>query len=176
MTATTLAVIMGVCAIPILAGMWFGWRARLRRDRSVLTSHEAQTGAVLATVPRIGYVSTTPVGSPFERVAVPGLAYRGYAEVTVRTDGVTIAIPGEPPVSIPAADVIGSATARTRVGKAVERDGLALIVWRSGDRELESSFRALTSADQHELTAAIDRIAPPNDHTTQHHHTTQEDA
>lgn len=181
MNATALATIMGVCALPILAGMWFAWRARLRRDRAVPTGQQAPVGRVIAEIPRISYISTTPAGAPFERIALPGLAYRGYAAVTVRTDGLTVTVTGEPSVHVAAADVIRTATARARVGKAVERDGLALLIWRSGDRELESGFRALTSADQHTFTTAIDQIAAhtsdtPRPHPADDPHTTQEDA
>lgn len=181
MNATTLATIMGICAIPILVAMWFAWRARLRRDREVPLAQHAPVGRIVAEIPRIGYISTTPAGAPFERIALPGLAYRGQAAVTIRTDGVTVAVNGEQPVHVAAEDVAGAATSRARVGKAVERDGLALLLWRSGDRELESGFRALTSADQHTFITAIDEIAAHTSDTPRplqadEPHTTQEDA
>ena len=107
-------------------------------------------------------MSTTPVGSPFERVAIPGLRYKGFAEVTVRRDGVSIAVTGEPAVNL-------------------ERDGLSLLQWRAHEapehtegseaRVLESSFRFTTSPEQQAFADAIAHILQ-----TEQSHTTQEDA
>lgn len=180
MSATTLATIMGICAVPVLALMWFAWRARTRRDAGALTVAEAPTGAVVARFEHAGYVSTTPEGSPLERVAIPGLRYRGNADVTVREDGLTIQVAGEAPVHIGRERLRGGGTARTRVGKAVERDGLALVRWETGGRSLESSFRMRTPVEQRGLIEAIDSISGGRDgaapQTLHHNQTTQEDA
>lgn len=117
-------------------------------------------GDVIAHFPRAGYVSTTPEGEPLVRVALPGLRYRGNAELTVRSDGVTIVVTGESPVHIGRSQLRGSTTARARVGKAVERDGLAVLQWKNSGRALESSFRFALPAEQHSFVAAIDTVAP----------------
>ncbi|WP_165384157.1 hypothetical protein [Leucobacter triazinivorans] len=172
MSQTAYALLMGAIAALALAGMWFAWRARARRDRAVEPPSAPLAGATLVSFPRASYVSTTPVGSPFERLAIAGLRYKGFAELTVLSDGVVIAVTGERPVRIPAAQLRGSATAAGRVGKAVERDGLSLIRWvpdgadgagrpgATGERTLESGFRLANPAEQTALASAIDKISP----------------
>ena len=149
-----------------LAAMWWGWRARTRRDAGVIGATEAPVGELIAEfgtdaasgTGRVMYVSTTPEGEPLSRVAAPGLRYRGPAEIAVRDDGVTIQVAGESPVHLAATQLTGSGTASRRVGKAVESDGLAILNWRDGDRELESSFRFSDRTAQQRFTDAINGI------------------
>jgi hypothetical protein len=166
-----------------LAAMWWGWRARARRDAGVLGAAVAPVGEALArfggdrssgTHGGLMYVSTTPVGEPLTRVAAPGLRYRGAAEIVVQQDGVTIEVVGERPVHLDAAQVRGSGSASRRVGKAVEAGGLALLRWQDEDRELESSFRFADRAEQQRFAVAIDRIAAHRISTSPS--TSQEDA
>lgn len=167
-----------------LFGMWWGWRARSRRDAGIVGANTALTGEVLAhfgasdaTVGGLQYVSTTPVGSPLARVAIPGLRYRGPAEITVRRDGVTIEVAGEHATHLPAAQLRGTGSAGRRIGKAVEAGGLALLLWQpeahrgsrertegrgvasSGTESLESSFRFASRDEQERFDEAIARIA-----------------
>lgn len=142
----------------VLAAMWWGWRRRTQRDAGV-HGVAVLAGEVLGTFTDVQYVSTTPVGEPLVRVAAPGLRYRGFAEITVRRDGVTVQVRGELPVNLHADDILGTATVSRRIGKAVERDGLALLVWRSDNRELESSFRFTQRADQSSFGALVADIA-----------------
>lgn len=173
----------------VLAGMWWGWRARSRRDAEVLGQVTPPVGEILEEFPRAYYVSTTPVGEPLVRVAAPGLRYRGYAVLTVREDGAVVQVRGEQPVYVAASQLRGSGAAGRRVGKAVEPGGLALMVWEAAGRELESSFRFTDRAEQRRFTEAIDRITPdqpevppeqadpaPTQHDTQHdaQHDTEE--
>lgn len=144
----------------IFVGMWWGWRARARRDAGVTGAEAAPSGALIVEFPRAYYVSTTPVGEPMTRVAAPGLRYRGFADVTVREDGVSVEIPGERPVHVAAGQLRGSGSAGRRVGKAVERDGLGLMRWSAEGRELESSFRFGDRAEQQRFADAIDSISP----------------
>lgn len=144
------------------AGMWWGWRSRARRDAGVLGAETAPAGEVLAEFARperVQYVSTVPAGEPLVRVAAPGLRYRGPVDLTVRRDGVTVGVAGEQPVHIAVAQVLGAGSASRRVGKAVEGDGLALLRWRSGERELESSFRFADRGGQERFARAIEEIA-----------------
>ncbi len=181
------AIIFIAIVVVIFLGMWFGWRARARRDAGVSGAASAPLGELLAHYPRVLYVSTTPEGQPLVRVAAPGLRYRGYAELTVRRDGVTIAVAGESPVHLSQEQVLGSATAGVRVGKAVERGGLSLLRWSSEGRTLESSFRFDSDADHRAFADAITALtaqmgeaarAPESstDDTTDANTSTQEDA
>lgn len=166
-----------------LAAMWWGWRARARRDAGVLGSGVAPSGEVLAQFDRVQYVSTTPAGEPLTRVAAPGLRYRGPTEIVVRRDGVTIEVAGERPVHLDAARVTGAGSASRRVGKAVEAGGLALLHWRDGAqsdaRELESSFRFAERDDQLRFTEAVERLTAGSlspDPVSTSPRTSQEDA
>lgn len=155
---------IAIVALVFLA-MWLGWRARSRRDSSVLTAAHAPTGAPIAEFDHVLYVSTTPVGEPLSRVAAPGLRYRGQCEIVVRDGGVTVQIRGEDPIYFEAAMLRGSAAAGRRVGKAVEHGGLALMRWvpESDDantpRELESSFRFEHKTEQERFAKVLDDIS-----------------
>ncbi|NLA65315.1 MAG: hypothetical protein GX862_05200 [Leucobacter sp.] len=158
-------VVIAVIAVALLA-MWLGWRARSRRDATIRTSEQAPTGALIAEFTRVLYVSTTPTGEPLVRVAVRGLRYRGPADVWVYSDGVTLQVDGEDPVHLAAAQVQGSGAAARRVGKAVEHQGLSLLIWHPVDAAtnsgqgsaLESSFRLQDKAEQHRFTQAIEEL------------------
>lgn len=182
MSRTGFAILMVSVTAVILIAMLIAWRGRIRREPGIENGGAVPTGEVIVSFPRVSYVSTTPTGSPFERAAIPGLSYKGYAELTVQRDAVTIAVTGEKPVYIAADDVIGTATAGGRVGKFVERDGLSLLVWRATatetakqpSRELESSFRFADVSEQQTFTDAIAEILHAANETSSN--TTQEDA
>lgn len=173
MSRELFTVLVAAVAALALFGMWLGWRARTRRDAGVLGAAKALTGDVLAEFTDVHYVSTTPTGEPLVRVAAPGLRYRGPAEVTIRRDGVTIAVAGERPVHLAITQIDGSGAAGRRVGKAVEPNGLGLLRWQSvpGEagsvpaatresdvRKLESSFRFPTRAEQRRFADMIDTL------------------
>ncbi|WP_336991535.1 PH-like domain-containing protein [Leucobacter sp. VD1] len=190
MSAASIALLFAAAGVLVLVSMWFAWRARSRRDAAAAASSPAPDGETIARFPRAAYVSTTAEGAPLERIALPGLRYKGYADVTVRRDGVTIEVTGERPVHIGAARVLGTDEAGMRIGKAVEQGGLSLLLWRADDshgtpeagddgRILESSFRFADAAEQRRFSAAIKQILTPaacgaGDRDT--HGTTQEDA
>lgn len=183
MSRTGFAILMAAIVVLVLGGMWIAWRARARRDGGLAGASLMPTGEIVAVFPRASYVSTTPVGSPFERIAIPGLRYKGFAEVTLRRDGVTIAVTGEPPVHLSVDQLTGTATAGGRIGKVVEQDGLSLLQWRPkpqtpaaagsapAPRTLESSFRFAAPPEQQAFADAIATIV-----TTDQTDTTQEDA
>jgi hypothetical protein len=152
-----LAVVVIVLALAIV-----GWRRRVRRDASAgggystpgtLSAPSAETEAL--------YVATTRAGQHLERLAVPGLAFRGSATVTVRREGVTIAVTGEQPVFVPAAVVTGVGAASVAIDRAVERDGLLRLGWTtSGGTAADSYFRVVDPARRAQLAAAIEDIVP----------------
>lgn len=163
MSQLTYVIVMAAIAAIALIGMGFGWRARAKRDTRIELPTAQLSGETLVSFPRAGYVSTTPVDSPFERLSIPSLRYKGFAELTVLSDGVVIAVTGEDPVRIPAAQLRGSGTAAGRIGKAVERDGLSLLRWTPSSaadgRTLESGFRLANPAEQAAFAAAVDKIS-----------------
>lgn len=159
MNRIVFAVIVIAVVVIILVAMWIGWRARARRDATVATAAQPPSGKLIAEFLRVMYVSTTPVSEPLTRVAAQGLRYRGRADVTVFEDGVTVEVDGEVPVHFDAKQLAGSASAARRVGKAVEHGGLALMLWRADDRELESSFRFDSRAEQQRFADALEQIS-----------------
>lgn len=176
MSRLTFLIIWVIFAGALLSFMLMAWRARKRRDAGLAQPELDLGGDILATFERASYVSTTPVGQPLERVAIPGLSFKGWADITVRRDGVEIAVTGERPVTIAASQVHGTEFAGGRIGKVVERDGLALLTWQSSGatpRELESSFRFGTPVDQRRFADAVAQIGSHSSQTT---HTSQEDA
>lgn len=184
MTRTMFLILWLVIAGGLLTFMALAWRARKRRDAGLALPAVDLGGDIIGAFTHVGYVSTTPIGSPLERVAIPGLTFKGWADVTVRRDGVKISVQGERPVEIPAAQLRGTDAASGRIGKAVERDGLALLQWESeaaGKRELESSFRFSTPAEHLRFIEAAEAVAthapkgaPQN--ISQNNHSSQEDA
>ncbi|QYM76094.1 hypothetical protein [Leucobacter luti] len=179
MSRTSFIILMAVIALVFFVGMWIAWRGRTKRDSGAVVTGAPLVGEELASFPRASYVSTTPLGAPFERLALPGLRYKGFAELIVRRDGVSIAVTGEAPVLIPSAQLLGSGTAAVRAGKAVDRDALSLVQWRtapqdgSAAREVESSFLLADPAAQHRFAVAI---AEARSQTNTTHPTIQEEA
>lgn len=168
MTRPVFLIVMIAIAAIALMGMWLAWRARTRRGAGATDAGTPLVGEAIAAFPRVSYVSTTPAGSPFERLAIPGLTYKGYAAVTVRSDGVEIAVTGETPVRISRDLLSGTDVARGRIGKVVDRDGLLLLRWRLGPQgaratgasDVESSFRFRDPSEQLGFADAIDQISP----------------
>lgn len=166
----------------LLVFMAIAWRARKRRDAGYALPSDMLRGETLAHFAKVAYVSTTPAGAPFERIAIPGLSYKGWAEVTVQADGVAIEVAGERRVEITRQQITGAGSAGGRAGKIVERDGLALIAWVAAEgsgatRELESSFRFDSPAEQHRFADAVSALAIQNNQEfTQPNHTSQEDS
>lgn len=159
MDRTTFAVIWAAIAVLIFGLMWWGWRRRSVRDRGLAPAGQALVGEVLETFTDVLYVSTTLASDPLARIAAPSLKYRGYADVEVRSDGVVIEVRGESPVYVGLDQLQGSSTATSRAGKAVERDGLALLRWARDGRELESSFRFNDRRRQGRFLEAVERVS-----------------
>ena len=181
MTPGQYVFLMAAIAAVLLLLMWWGWRGRVKRDVNAVDLGAEMTGPVHETIDTAMYVSTTPVGRPFERIAIPGLSYRGAATVEFFQDGVRIAVRGEPAVSIAADHVVGAGEAAARAGKAVERGGLSLLVWR-GERDdlIESTFRFPDARTRLRFEVAVERLIEAADGptltTSPYSHPIQEDA
>ncbi|MGO1569790.1 MAG: PH-like domain-containing protein [Canibacter sp.] len=158
MNLFTATLIVVAVAILSLGAMWWAWRKRSQRSAAIQLPE--QTGTLVETFERIFYVATTPAGEPLMRVNVPSLIYRGYASVSVHSAGVTVQVRGENAVTIPARSITSTSSARTRIDKAVERDGLAILSWVWGDKQFESSLRFPTASDQHAFHDAVSSIIP----------------
>lgn len=160
MKFTLFTIAIAVFLVLVFLGMWFAWRKRNRAGAALAPRGAAAlSGESLLVLDRILYVATTQREARLERVGIPGLRYRGYARLTVATDGVEIAVTGERPVVIPADSVTGIDAGQLTIDKAVERDGLTLLGWRSGNVELQSAFRLPEGSGR---TALREALSHPN--------------
>lgn len=152
LTISTLIIIAIVVIIFVV--MWRAWRKRAVRDTAVLPETEL-TSTPFESFNRIFYVATTVEGEPLERIAIPGLKYRGYCGIDVHSEGLVVTVAGESPVVIPAQQVTEVTTGQMRIDKVVERGGLLIVKWKGGERTLETSFRPRDPAEQLRLEQAI---------------------
>lgn len=136
------AVSVIVIIVPAAILMVWGWRRRMRRQQQgiaplpeVPESFEGTTGV------RGKYVATTTAGDPYDRIAVRGLAFRGYATVATNPEGILVARDGEADIWIAAARILGVDRATWAIDRVVEAGGLHLIRWRLGEREVDTYLR-----------------------------------
>ena len=165
--------ILGAVTALLLFLMYRSWRRRGLRDSALMPSSTPLSGETLASFARVFYVATTPADAQLERIAVPGLAYRGWATLSVKTDGVEITVTGEPTVTIAQSEILGAAQAQLTIDKIVEHDGLSVLEWDSERGSLVSSFRFGTTQEQQDFAHSISRMLghQPDTHT---HNSTKE--
>lgn len=153
----TIGILAMVVAVLLLAVM--GWRRRVRRDEPAGGGYPApEAGAATATADVL-YVATTKAGEHLERLALPGLTYRGKGVVEVAADGVRLRVTGEQPVFIPVSALTDIGTASVTIDRVVERDGMLRLGWTtSGGAAADSYFRVVDPGGRSALTAAIEDI------------------
>ncbi|MFF1572155.1 hypothetical protein ACFVWR_05365 [Leifsonia sp. NPDC058292] len=155
-------IVVVVVLVLALGAMYWGWRRRGRRDASAGGGYPVPAGqaAPLAEAETF-YVASTKAGNHLERLALPGLKFRGRARLTISRDGVTIAIHGEEPVFVAgnAISAIGAAT--TAIDRAVEKDGLLRLSWTTtGGVAADSFLRVVDPADRAPVIGAIESLLP----------------
>ena len=144
-----------------LALIWLGWRNRLRRQADVdpLPEIPAELGEALAVADG-QYVASTTAGDWLDRIAVHNLGIRTNAELSVHPQGVLFDRSGAGPVFIPAASLTGVRQESGMAGKFVEKDGLLVLSWMLGSRELDSGFRTRHAGDKTTLLNALQDLIP----------------
>lgn len=145
-----------LAATAVLALMWWAWRARKMRGLAYLPEGVNLTGEPLALFERVYYVATTKAADPLERIAVPGLTYRGYSNIEFYDEGLRVQVDGEPPVDLSNEHISGAGSAQMRIDKVVERGGLTVLRWQSNNTDLESSFRFTDGIVAQQFLRAID--------------------
>ena len=153
---TMLALATGIFAL-----LAVGWRNRLRRQADVdpLPEIPAELGAALAVADG-QYVASTTAGDWLDRIAVHNLGIRTNAELSVHPQGVLFDRSGAGPVFIPAASLTGVRQESGMAGKFVEKDGLLVLSWMLGSRELDSGFRTRHAEDKTTLLNALQNLIP----------------
>ncbi len=143
-------------AVVVFALLAVGWRNRLRRQADVdpLPEVPAELGAALAAADG-QYVASTTAGDWLDRIAVHNLGIRTNAGLSVHPEGVLFERSGAGPVFIPAASLTGVRQESGMAGKFVEKDGLLVISWMLGSRELDSGFRSRHAGDKTILLNAL---------------------
>lgn len=136
------SVVIAGIIILALAAMFFGWRARVRKDSGLAAPYPvpAATGEAIAVDTGL-YVATTLTEQPFERVAAHDLGFRARATVTILRDGIIVAPTGRAPYFIPVSNVLAVKRATWTIDKAVEPGGLIVLTWSLGETVLDSYFR-----------------------------------
>lgn len=147
-----------VLLLVLLALLPVGWFARRRRQRALVApaSVPAHVGDAVGVFPG-KYVATTASGDPYDRIAVHGLGFRSNVEVTVTDLGVLLARPGELDTWIPRAELRGLERATWTIDRVVEPDGLELVRWMLGDREVDTYLRL---SDPSGFDAAVSSLLP----------------
>lgn len=136
--------------------IWLGWRNRLRRQADVEPLPEIPTvlGSPLAAADG-QYVASTTAGDWLDRIAVHNLGIRTDAELSVHPEGMLLERSGASPVFIPTARLTGVRLESGMAGKFVEKDGLLVVSWMLGSRELDTGFRTRRSVDKTTLLNAL---------------------
>ena len=135
-----LGIVLAFLAL-MLALAAFGWFLRARRQRGIPSTVEAPTELTGSREFAGFYVSTTSATDPLDRIAVRGLGFRSRTTVIVAAEGILIPIKGQADVFIPAADLRKVGRATWTIDRGVEPDGLVVVDWTLGERELASYFR-----------------------------------
>jgi len=153
--------IMLALAVGIFALLAVGWRNRLRRQADVdpLPEIPGALGAALAVADG-QYVASTTAGDWLDRIAVHNLGIRTNAELSVHPEGVLFDRSGAAPIFIPAASLTGVRQESGMAGKFVEKDGLLVLSWMLGTRELDSGFRTRHAEDKTKLLNALQDLIP----------------
>jgi len=154
MTREILLAVTIAIGVALLVLMIVGWAARRRRDADLPELPPAPAALEDARAFPGKYVATTRAGEPLERVAARGLAFRGPATAFVDERGVLIRRAGERDVWIERAAMRGLGRATWTIDRVVERDGLHVVRWALGERELDTYLRL-------DEPAAFDAVIAP---------------
>lgn len=126
----------------LLGLMFWGWRARKKRQQAVSVPLAAPSDLGEHLGDFAGkYVATTASGDPYDRIAVHGLGFRSNVTVAVYSSGLLLQLPGTPETFIPARHIRSARRETWTIDRVVERDGLHLIEWTLGDRVVDSYVR-----------------------------------
>lgn len=152
-----LLVLVLVAVALVLIGL--GWRNRLRRQADIPALPEAPDALGPALAEAEGqYVATTTAGDWLDRIAVHGLGLRTNAGLSVHCEGVLFDRAGAGPLFIPVERLTGVRQESGMAGKFVEQDGLLVLSWMLGTRELDTGFRSRRAEDKTALLTVLNDL------------------
>ncbi|RFA21303.1 PH-like domain-containing protein [Subtercola boreus] len=124
------ALIVLAVLVVVYLGMVLGWRARRKRQSGFAAAAvtPVDAGQLLLETPML-YVATTPADKPLERLALPGLAFRGRGTFIVWEKGVTLSIDGERDIFVPFDNIRSIGTSTFTIDRVVESGGLVRLDW-----------------------------------------------
>ncbi|WP_336713005.1 PH-like domain-containing protein [Arthrobacter sp. USHLN218] len=148
--------------VVVLVGLvYFGWRNRLKRQQDVAPLPAVPEDLPAPVAAYEGqYVVTTTAGDWLDRLAVHSLGIRSNALLRVYPQGVLIERRGVPDLYLPAAGISGVRTESGMVGKFVEKDGLAVITWSLGGRDVDTAFRNRHAAEKRPMLEHLKSFVP----------------
>ncbi|MGJ9402063.1 hypothetical protein [Arthrobacter sp. KK5.5] len=148
-----------ICVVLVLL-IALGWRNRLRRQSDVAAPEPAPGDLGAPSASAEGqYVSTTAGGDWLDRIAVHSLGLKSNAVLEVHPDGLLFVRNGAPNLYIGRAELSGVRRESGMAGKFVEKNGLLVLSWRLGDREVDTGFRPRRPADMVPLASAVAALA-----------------
>jgi hypothetical protein len=127
-----------------LAGMYWGWSNRARRQASLpqLPDVPSDLGSPIAPELTGLYIGTTVATEWQNRIVVHTLGERADAVATCTEQGVLIDRQGSGPIFIPSAQLIDARLEAAVAGKVMGAGGLLVLRWAHGDLELDTALRA----------------------------------
>lgn len=155
-------VFFALCA----TGMWFGWRARARRQSAVLADFPVPPAFALEEdaerpkdllEPATGvYVGSTMAGDWQNRIAIGDIGFRAAATMSLSREGLLIERTGASPLWIPTASLLAARTDRALAGKVMGIEGLFVVRWQLGDQQIDSGLRG---DDKNSYAAWVDAVS-----------------
>lgn len=134
----------------VFFGMYRSWRKRSSRGLDFVLP--VFSLVELVAYFDVFYVATTEAENVLERVALPGMSYRGYATLGTSTSGVQLTLRSGESLGLPSECIQSVGLSTTVIDKVVERDGLVSIRWSAND----------TSGAIHHLATHV-RVIHPED-------------
>ncbi|WP_085529534.1 hypothetical protein [Kocuria massiliensis] len=147
-----------ILAALVFALIAWGWRSRTTRQAGIAdVPHVPQEleGSTAEFACHVQYVCTTTAGDWLDRIAVHGLGVKSNGQALVYPEGLIVTRDGSRDLWIPRDSIEVLRRESGMAGKFVEKDGLAVISWRLGDRLVDTGLRTRRAADTPEL---LDRL------------------
>ena len=154
-------------AVFFYALMLKGWRSRQRRQGDLPPPPprpEDLGDVVVGATPGL-FVGTVFAGDWLDRVAVHGLADRAAGWLSVHTRGVLVDREGTGDLWLPYDAVRDVELGEALAGKVVGREGMLVVTWRLGGRDVQSGFRADDHDTHRRLADAVRAHLPMTEET-----------